>query len=192
MTYFNNLVTKVLNESIPSIERDIISLNEIINSLVEKSTDYLEVNELLIKLINRKKNNTRISVEGKWSNPTNPNEKPELIRQALGTKIPTLAVNFWTTKGKHIVMPERELNCGDIMYASHDTNMAWKGIERRGGKNGWNYLTQDNKPTPHPRNAVKNQARAIGERAKPSSSISINQVNSSKRLTVNPGGDSNG
>ena len=74
MTYFNNLVTKVLNESIPSIERDIISLNEIINSLVEKSTDYLEVNELLIKLINRKKNNTRISVEGKWSNPTNPNE----------------------------------------------------------------------------------------------------------------------
>ena len=85
-------------------------------------------------------------------------------------------------------MPERELNCGDIMYASHDTNMAWKGIERRGGKNGWNYLTQDNKPTPHPRNAVKNQARVIREREQPSSSsILINQVNDSKRLAVNKG-----
>jgi len=176
--YFDKLVSKVLDESIPSIERDIISLSKILDSLDKKTSDYLEVNELLIKLIERKQNNTMISVEGKWTNPTNPNEKPQLIRQALGTKIPTLAVNFWTMKGKHIVMPERELNCGDIMYSSHDTNMAWKGIKRRGGKNGWNYLTQDNKPTPHPRNAVKNQARAIGERATPSSfSISINQDN---------------
>ena len=181
MTYFNKIVEKALMDSMPSIERDIISLSKILDSLDKKSSDYLDVNELLIKLINRKKNNTRISVEGKWTNPTNPNEKPELIRQALGTKIPTLAVNFWTQKGKHIVIPARLLNCGDIMYASHDTNMAWKGIERRGGKNGWNYLTQDMKPTPHPRNAVKNQARAIREREKPSSSsILINHDNISR------------
>ena len=169
MTYFDKIVEKALMESMPSIEREQIKLFQKLDSLDENTSNYLEVNEQLQKLISKQKRTQQISVEGKWTNPTNPNEKPQLIRQALGTKIPTLAVNFWTTKGKHIVMPERELNCGDIMYASHDTNMAWNGIKRRGGKNGWNYLTQDFKPTPHPRNAVKNQARAIRERGNPSS-----------------------
>lgn len=203
-SYFDKIVEKALMESMPSIEREQIKLFQKLDSLDEKSSEYLAVNEQLIKLINKQKRTQQISVEGKWTNPTNPNEKPQLIRQPLGTKIPTLAVNIWTVKGKHIVMPERDLNCGDIMYKSHDKvkstfggswieckkcnkeksgegGIGWEGIKRRGGKNGWNYLTQDNKPTPHPRNAVKNQARAVREREKPSSSsISINHDNISR------------
>jgi len=199
MTFFTQLVEKVLNDSLTQIERDIISLSQKLDTLNKSSEEYIEVNRLLQKIRVRKQNNTRISVEGVWSNPTNPKETPQEIRQSLGTKIPALAVNFWAGK-KHIVTPAKELNCGDIMYKSHDkvkeTNqekageggLGWEGIQRRGGKNGWNYLTQDNKPTPHPRNAVKNQARVIRERENPSSSsILINQVNDSKRLAVKKG-----
>ena len=203
-SYFDKLVTKVMMESLPQIEQDIISLTQSLDRLDKSSEEYLELNKLLQKIRVRKQNNTMISVEGKWSNPTNPNEQPMEIRQSLGTKIPALKVDFWTTK-KHIVIPARELNCGDIMYDSHDKvketmqekagegGVGWRGIKRRGGKkNGWNYLTQDYTPTPHPRNAVKNQARVIREREKPSSnSILINQVNVSKRLTVINGGDCN-
>ena len=51
MTYFDKIVEKALMESMPSIEREQIKLFQKLDSLDENTSNYLEVNEQLQKLI---------------------------------------------------------------------------------------------------------------------------------------------
>ena len=54
-SYFDKIVEKALMESMPAIEREQLKLFQKLDSLDEKSSEYLAVNEQLIKLINKQK-----------------------------------------------------------------------------------------------------------------------------------------